>query len=98
MNFAFASCGPWRPGQFVRWARSPIGFTKIGCDDDGEDFKMGLMKVIGDDSNELLRSVREIQFAVEMSIENMRQVRADLDNAVANLLEQQQQRRKGVRR
>jgi hypothetical protein len=50
---------------------------------------MGLMKVIGDDPDDtLLRSVREIQFAVEMLIENMRRIRADLDNTVADLLEQ----------
>jgi hypothetical protein len=53
---------------------------------------MGLMKVvIGDDPDDtLLRSAREVQGVIEFSIENLRHIRADLDNAVADLLEQRQ--------
>jgi len=68
----------WRTTQ---WAGEAIGNEARGLE-------MGLMKVIGDDpSDKLLRSVREVQFLVEGSIEDMRQLRAQLDNAVFDLTE-----------
>jgi hypothetical protein len=49
------------------------------------------MTVIGDDpGDKVLRRVRDVQGIVEATIEDMRQARAALDNAVADLLAQRQ--------
>ena len=41
-----------------------------------------------DENDPLVKAVREVQMTVELTIENLRMVRADLDNTVADLLEQ----------